>query len=454
MVLTKTYPDGSTPTIAIIGAGFAGLLTAIQLQRKLNLTSYTVFELQPDLGGTWLTSTYPACQADVPAHLYSFSFAPNYEFPDKFSQRSDVLTYIQSTAKTYNIYDKIRFQTKVSAIHWEEKCKKWTLHWINTSTNEEGDFEADFVFHGTGVLRVPSIPEEYSGFKGAMWHSANWDHSVDLSDKRVGVIGISESGVQVVSGIGRNVKSLEVYGRTPPYIKPRLNIAYNNVWLCLFYYVPFFYQIYRTFLYILEDATIFIYKRLTWRSVFHRMLYYAITWLYRFTSLVFRPDLRKKMTPKYEIGNRRIVLSDEFYPIIKLPHVSLHSSPIVSINGNTLETEDGSKQELDVLILATGYQRTGNFPNKFWFGRGGVEIVKHWDGDPRAYNAHHSLICLFEAQVEYAIQVLSFMMERNIGTLEVTQEALNGYDEYIDRKMKEMIFTNTSTPNYINSKAQ
>ncbi|KAF9170102.1 hypothetical protein BGX21_004665, partial [Mortierella sp. AD011] len=461
MGLTKTYPDGSTPTIAIIGAGLSGLCAAIQLQRELQLTTYTMFELQSDLGGTWLTSTYPGCQSDAPIHLYSYSFAPNYNFSKKFAPQSEILAYLRATAITYNIYDKIQFRTRVSNVRWDESHNKWILHWIQVDTGEEGNYEADVVFHATGVLRVPNIPKEFDAFKGDKWHSAKWNHSVDLTGKRVGVVGTSASGIQVTSAIGKIVHSLDVYGRTPSYITPQLNVTYNRVWRFLFQYVPFFFTIYWTLLYIYVDTTILLYRKMAWYSAFHRVVVYFVTWFYRFQHFPFNSELRQKLTPKYELASRRIVLSDHFFSTLKMPHTSLHQSPIISINGNTIETSDGTKRELDILILATGFDSSSSFPDGYWIGRGGIEIKKHWNGCPTVYygiwvplapnffliwgpnssTAHHAMTRVFEIQVMHAIRAISYMMEQNLVYMEVKQEVAEEFTNTIDQRMERSIFT-------------
>jgi cation diffusion facilitator CzcD-associated flavoprotein CzcO len=153
--------------------------------------TYKVFELESDIGGTWLNNTYPGCQSDAPIHLYSYSFAPNYDFSKKYVSQAEILAYLKATAMTYNIYDKIQFQTRVVSMQWHEGRHKWILHWVKSNTDENGVYEADVVIHAAGVLRLPSIPKEFEAFEGHKWHSARWDHSVDLTGLRVGVVGTS-----------------------------------------------------------------------------------------------------------------------------------------------------------------------------------------------------------------------------------------------------------------------
>ncbi|KAF9936719.1 hypothetical protein BGZ65_002098 [Modicella reniformis] len=461
MGFAKSFKDGTTPSIAIIGAGLSGICAAIQLQRQLQLTTYKVFELEADVGGTWFRNTYPGCQSDAPAHLYSYSFAPNYDFSKKFVPQSEVLAYLRATAKTYNIYDKILLQTRVSSMQWNEGRKKWILHWVKSATGEEGDHEADVVIHGAGMLRYPKVPKEFDAFKGDMWHSARWNHSVDLTGKRVGVVGTSASGIQIVSTIADRVESLEVYGRSPVYVTPQLNITYNRVWQFLFRHVYFIYTLYRTFWYYYVDSTILLYHKLAWFSAFHRAVVYFVTWLHRFLQLPFDNDLRRKVTPDYELATRRIVLSDKFFPTLKKPNVTLHRDPIVTISGGTIETKSGSKCELDILVLATGFDWISNFPVGYWIGRGGTDIATNWGESPTTYYGtcvpkapnffliwgpnvgivHHALTSLIELQVMYAIRAISHMLEKDIATMEIKQEAVEKFLETLDRRIQRTIFT-------------
>jgi cation diffusion facilitator CzcD-associated flavoprotein CzcO len=157
----------------------------------LQLTSYKIFEQESDLGGTWLLNSYPGCACDNLSHLYSLSFAPNYNWSRKYAPQAEILDYLQSTARAYNVYDKVRFNTKIKRMRWSDERKKWALEWVHLLSGEEGVYEADVVVHGTGLFNIPQTPPEFEAFRGVKWHSARWRHDVDLTDKRVGVVGIN-----------------------------------------------------------------------------------------------------------------------------------------------------------------------------------------------------------------------------------------------------------------------
>ncbi|KAG0259539.1 hypothetical protein DFQ27_004012, partial [Actinomortierella ambigua] len=189
MGLTKTYSDGSTPVVAIIGAGFAGMCAAIRLQTELNLHTYQVFELEADIGGTWLSNTYPGCACDVTAHTYVFSFAPNYDWSQRYSPQSEIWAYQRRVAQQFDLYPKIKFQTEVTKIVWDHATQKWVLDYVHLPTGDKHVFVADLVFMGQGPLRIPQIPKQFEAFEGPKWHSAQWNHEYDLTGKRVAVVG-------------------------------------------------------------------------------------------------------------------------------------------------------------------------------------------------------------------------------------------------------------------------
>ncbi|KAF9417652.1 hypothetical protein BGZ94_009913 [Podila epigama] len=474
MGFTKTFSDGSTPKVAIIGAGISGICAAIQLQRQLQLTTYTIFELESNIGGTWANNIYPGAGLDAPAYLYSYSFAPNYDWSKTYVQQDEVLAYFRSIAKVYNIYDKVRFNTRVTSMSWHDERKKWILHWVNTSLGQEGDYEADVVLHGAGVLRLPNVPNEFKSFKGEMWHSARWNHAVDLKGKRVGVVGTSASGIQVIPAIADKVETLDVYGRSPAYITPMLNRSYGPAWRFCCRYLPFFCALYTSLLYYSMDLNIHLYHKLAWNSVLHRIFVYFVTWLHRFTQLPNEPTLRRKLTPQYELASRRIVLSNTYYPTLKRDNVTLHQDAIVSVKDKTIETKDGSFRELDVLVLATGFDWISNFPPGYFMGRGGIDIAVNWGENvttyfgtcvPNAPNffliwgpnggiAHHSLTSIIEVQVMYTIRALSYMMENDLATMEVKQEAAEDFLATLDKRMEKMMFTTTVMPKYLNSQGK
>jgi len=169
----------------------SGLCAAIQLQRQLNLTSYQIFEMEADIGGTWYNNTYPGCACDNLSHLYHYSFAPNCEWTKRYVSQEEIHEYLRSTARTYNIYDKISFNKRIIQMRWDQEHSKWELQWEDLMSRDRGTFVADVVFYGAGAFAKPKIPKEFEAFTGPKWHSARWRTAADVAGKTVGIVGTS-----------------------------------------------------------------------------------------------------------------------------------------------------------------------------------------------------------------------------------------------------------------------
>ncbi|KAF9285347.1 hypothetical protein BGZ68_003950 [Mortierella alpina] len=452
MVLSKTYKDRSTPTIAVIGAGLSGICVGIQLQRMLQLTTYKIFEVEPDIGGTWLRNDYPGCACDNLSHLYNYSFAPNYDWSRKYVSQKEILEYLRSTARMYNLYDKIQFRSKVSRMQWNEDRQKWVLNWSNLATGDEAVVEVDVVIHATGHLRIPRIPQEFAQFTGELWHSARWRWDVDLTDKRVGVVGSGASATQIVPGIVDKVKNLHVYGRSASYIMPQFDAQYSNFWKTLFRHLPLFHRTYVTVWHYLLDSLFLVYRR-TWPATFHRALFYLIAWWHRRRQTP-NTKLRQKVVPTRLLGAKRTVLSNTYFPALSKPNVEYHSDDIIKVEGNKVTTADGQSQELDVLVLATGFDTAANYPVGQWIGRDGIDIAESWTPSPRTYCGvctpgapnffmalgpmsgafHQPFTSLLEHQVMFMIKSLSLMMGHEYSTLEITTRATTEFVNLFDKK--------------------
>ncbi|KAF9932956.1 hypothetical protein FBU30_006942 [Linnemannia zychae] len=317
-------------------------------------------------------------------------------------------------------------------MEWKEERKKWALQWVDLQTDKEGIYEADIVVHGTGLFNIPNIPQEFDAFTGIKWHSARWRNDVDLSNKRVGVIGV--------------------------------NARYSVTWKFLFSKVPFFYALYVTFWYYALDSTFLVYFRMTWYSAIHRAIVYFTAWWQRYRQ-IRDPILRAKLTPNRVVGSRRAVLSNTFYPTLTRDHVEYHREEITDVSGNKITTADGETRELDILIMATGFAIPKNFPPGYWVGKGGVDITDTWAPIARTYfgvctpgapnffmawgpmsgSFHQSITSVIEAQVMFMIKTLSTMMENDYASMEITEKATKNY---VDMAMKRFALSaaNVTTP--------
>ncbi|KAG4079484.1 hypothetical protein HA402_005181 [Bradysia odoriphaga] len=240
---TKSWSNGM-PEIGIIGGGMSGLCAAVRLQQKLAITSFTIFEKNADVGGVWLTHTYPGCEVDIPGHFYSYSFEPNSNWSVNYPPQHEILEYLRSVTGKHRIYDHIKFQHEVKTMTWNDDLKKWILEYAEvdaSSIGAESDLKTqmfDIVIMAMGGLRIPCIPNELKGFTGPTMHTAEWNHEIELKNKKVAVIGSGASAIQVIPNIVNDVQTLHCYQRKAAYVIPRTQFSFPNFVKKFFFYIP------------------------------------------------------------------------------------------------------------------------------------------------------------------------------------------------------------------------
>ncbi|KAK3809908.1 MAG: monooxygenase [Linnemannia elongata] len=472
MGLTKTFKDGTTPVVCIIGSGFSGMCAAIRLQTQLNLKTYTIFELEPELGGTWWSNTYPGCACDVKSINYQFSFEPNYEWSKTYAGQQEIWEYQRRVAKKYNLYEKIRFRTEVTHAEWYEDLQQWVLDWTNHNTGEIGQTNADVVFSGMGPLRVPQIPKQFEAFEGPKWHTAQWNHDYDLAGKRVAVVGSGASSIQVVPAIVDKVKKLEFYQRSATYIVPRRNATNSALWKFLFKYIPFIHFLYYKLTYWSNEFIIRVFST-KWQHALTRRVAMLLAWSYRFYQIRDK-QLRIKLTPNYILGCRRIVVSSDYYPALARKNVRVHTATIKDVKGQTLMLSDGSRQEVDALVLATGFHVQDILAEGFVIGKDKCDLFKVWGQDPKTYYGitsaetpnmffllgpntglgHNSVLFMIETACEYAIMAISHMMNKNLSSIQATPKACKDFVEEVEEKMKDMVWSSNCKSWYQNEQGK
>ncbi|KAF9093920.1 hypothetical protein BGX29_009740, partial [Mortierella sp. GBA35] len=472
MGLTKTYKDGTKPTVCIIGAGFSGMCAAIRLQTQLDIKSYTIFELEPELGGTWWSNTYPGCACDTESINYQFSFEPNYEWSKAYAGHQEIWEYQRRVAKKYNLYEKIRFRTEVTRTEWHEDSQQWVVDWLNHNSGEVGQMRADFIFSGTGLLRLPRIPKQFNDFEGPKWHTAQWNHDFDLTNKRVAIIGSGTSAVQIVPAIVDKVKKLELYQRSANYVLPQHNPAISAFWKFLFKYIPFVHFLFFKLTYWSTEGT---YRRFStkWQHIITRRWTMLIAWYFRLRQIRDK-ELRRKLTPTFKLGCRRLAYSSTYYPALTKKNVSVHTASITGIKGQTLILSDGTRQEVDALVLATGFRVQEFVREGFIIGKNGCDLAKEWANGPMTYYGiasaqtpnmffllgpntalgHHSVLFIIETACDYAIKAISYMMEKNLSSIQATDKACKDFVDEVEEKMKGMVWSTGCSSWYQNEEGK
>ncbi|KAI9257355.1 monooxygenase [Phascolomyces articulosus] len=428
------------PTVAVIGTGFTGICAAIKVKQELGIDA-ELFEIAKDVGGTWEANTYPGLECDIPSHVYSFSFEPNPNWTRHFSPQAEIHTYLRNIAKKYDLYKNTRFETEMIRAEWNEKENNWLLEWRNVSNHQEiGSGSFDFVFAGLGPFRVPKYPQgvPIDNFDGPVVHTARWDHSIDFTNKKVAVIGSGATAVQLIPALRKLTHHLYSYQRTPAWVIKRNQFNYSRITKFLFRWVPLYMWVYRLYLFFRVDLS------------YIKIGYYN-TWIGRFLrnltaksmasrlQRVGRSDLIPKLIPDFPLGCKRITKSEVYLEALAEKNVTLIRSGIKSIQGRTLVDNDGNEAEVDVLVLATGYdvqQFTGNFDV---YGRNNTRLVEQWmKYAPRTYKTvamhgfpnlflamgpsagltHHSAVVMIEIQIDYAIKCMKHLGRNGLAAIE------------------------------------
>ncbi len=364
------------PSITIIGAGFGGLGTAVQL-RQAGYRDITILEKADGVGGVWRENTYPNAACDVPSSLYSWSFAPNPDWPHRYSRQDEILAYIERTAREQGVLDLVRTGVEVASAAYDETGACWHLE---TTTGEKID--TDVLVTAVGQLSRPSIPElpGLGSFAGPAFHSAEWDHSVDLRGQRIAVLGTGASAIQFVPGIAPEAAQVTVFQRSAPYVAPKPDREYTRTHSKLFARYP---------------RTQAFGRGLTWRITeqFNKALIEGtplkkmveLGWRAQLHAQVRDPELRKKLLPDYEFGCKRVLFSNDWYSTLAKPNVEVVTEPVVEVLPEGVRSGDGTVHEVDVIIYGTGFAATEFLAPMQITGANGADLQALWKGGARAF---------------------------------------------------------------------
>lgn len=420
-------------SIIIVGAGFAGLGMAMRLKQE-GMDDFVILERAEDVGGAWRDNTYPGVACDVPSHLYSFSYMPKPDWSRVFSPGEEIWDYLRECAQKSGLVPHIHFGSELQSADWDASSRRWTV------TTPHGKWSSQYLITATGVLadaHLPNIPG-VDGFTGAAFHSARWDHSVSLEGKRVGVVGSGASAIQIVPELAKTAGELVVFQRSAPYIVPRPDRAYEEGEKRSFERLPETMDALRSEIFWSGE---YMYAQ---RRAVPTMLAEARTMaLDHLADQIPDTDLREKLTPDYEIGCKRVLIANTYYPAFTMDHVTLETSALSTVNGGKAVASSGNEYELDALIFATGFEAPEPPVAHRIHGRDGVKLVDQWDQGMQAYDStavpgfpnmfmvlgpntglgHHTMVFMIEAQVDYILGALDHAKENNFDVLEARPEA-------------------------------
>lgn len=460
-------PD-SDFSVVVIGAGMSGILAAHRLRQAE--VPFVVIEKDADVGGTWLENTYPGCRVDNPNHNYSYSFAQRHDWPFHFSTQGVLHEYFSDCADAFAIRDRIRFETEVLSAEWSDADRRWTVR-TRDAQGRETAIEADAVISAVGQLNRPSYPkiEGIDAFEGTTFHSARWDHSVDLAGKRVAVIGTGASAVQFVPEIAPVVGTLGLFQRTPPWLGPTPDyheaVSAGQCWL--YANIPSYSEWNRFWIFWRMGDAVIEAMRVddTWdRSLgsvngMNEFLRVMLTG-YLQSEFADRPDLLPHVVPTYPPGAKRLLRDDGVWArALKRDNVSLITESIVRITPKGIETVDGTEHLADVIIYGTGFEASKFLTPMRVTGRGGIDLHEHWAGDARAYLGitvpqFPNLFCLYgpntnivingsiiyfsECGVRYILSCLKLLLEGDHRALDVRADVHDEFNRRVDEENRAM----------------
>ena len=436
--------------IAIIGSGFGGLGMAIQLLKR-GIDDFVVLERARAIGGTWRDNSYPGCACDVESHLYSFSFALNPDWSRSFSSQPEILDYLRRCAERFGVMPHLRFGHDVRSMRWEDDAQRWRIE------SSAGVTTASVVVMATGPLSDPIVPElpGIARFEGRTFHSAQWDHACDLAGKRVAVIGTGASAVQFIPEIQKVVATLDVYQRTPPWILPRPDRDHTAEQRDRFRRHPLLQRLHRARIYLQHELFVFPFRRPRLMERGQRM---ALRHLKR---AITDPELRAKLTPRYTMGCKRILLTNDYLPALTRPNVEVITAGVREVRERSIVDGDGVERDVDAIIYATGFRPTDPPLAATTVGREGRTLSEAWEGSPKAYMGttvagfpnffmllgpntglgHSSVVYMIEAQIEHVLKVLRHMERRGLSAIEPREEAQRAFVARVDGRMRGTVWT-------------
>ena len=456
MASTPKRAEPSAPAtphvrVAVIGSGFGGLGAGVRL-RRAGITDFVILERAGSVGGTWRDNSYPGCACDVPSHLYSFSFAPNPQWPRSFSGQPDIRAYLEKVTDTFGLRPHLRFDAEVTEARWESEETRWRV------TTTAGEWTADAVVAAAGPLADPQIPDlpGLDAFPGKVFHSSRWDHDYDLAGKRVAMVGTGASAAQIIPNIQPKVGRLTVFQRTPAWVLPRRDREITGAEKWLHDRLPATGLLRRGALFALRELQVDAFVRRP--GALRLVQKYAERHL---AAGVADPALRARLTPDYRIGCKRILLSNTYYPALAAANTEVVSAGLAEVRGSTLVAADGSEHEVDAIVFGTGFHVTDMPIGARVFGVGGRSLAEEWKGGMEALRGstvhgfpnlffvigpntglgNSSMILMIESQLNYLVDALTTLRSVGATAMQPTARAQRQWNLELQHRMSRTVWS-------------
>ncbi|AWK70589.1 cyclohexanone monooxygenase [Rhodococcus oxybenzonivorans] len=435
--------------VLVIGAGFGGLGTAMQL-KQAGIDDFVVLDRASEVGGTWQVNTYPGAQCDIPSILYSFSFAPNPNWTRLYPLQPEIHDYLRACAEDFGIVPHLRLNCEVRDATWDDAAQVWHV------TTDQGSWEARILVGAMGPFSEPAVPDlpGLDSFEGTVFHSAAWNHEHDLSGDRVAVVGTGASAVQIIPRIQPIAGSLTVFQRTPTWILPHPDQPMTGWPRTLFERIPLVQRLARTGLDLVQEAMVpgFVYRPALLKGL-------ASLGRAHLKRQIRDPELRRKLTPTYAFGCKRPTFSNAYYPALAQPNAAVVTEGIREVRPNGIVTVDGTLHELDTIVMGTGFRLTDNPAFDVVRGRDGRTLAEAWDGNARAYLGttisgfpnffmllgpnsvtYTSQVVTIEAQVKYILSALQQMEAQGMASIDVRPEVQQAFVDDVDERLQKSVW--------------
>jgi len=464
---TDTVPEHVR--VAIIGAGFGGLGVGVRLRQE-RISDFVILERAASVGGTWRDNTYPGCACDIPSHLYSFSFAPNPGWTHSFSRQPEIWDYLEEITDRHGLRGHLRLGAEVTEARWDAGLARWRLRIARTGAADspagpdphtdraaETGLTADVLISAAGPLSEPRLPDVpgLADFPGEVFHSARWDHAARLDGKRVAVVGTGASAIQIVPEIQPTAARLVLFQRTPAWVLPRRDRVITGPEKWVYRHLPPAQRLARLGNYLTrEPAFAAFVARPGMLKAAQRIAQRHLA------KSVPDPVLRAKLTPRYVMGCKRILLSSDFYPALTRPNVEVVGAGLARVAGRTVIAGDGTARDVDAIILATGFRAVDMPIAGRITGADGVTLAQAWGGDMRALRGttvpgfpnlclvigpntglgHSSMIHIIESQLRYILDYLATLDRTGAAALDARRGAQERWRAGIERRMASSVW--------------
>lgn len=436
--------------VAIIGAGFGGLGMAIALKER-GQHSLVILEKAAELGGCWRDNTYPGAACDVPSHLYSFSFEKKLDWSRRFAPQGEILDYLRHCAERYALHPHLRFNTGVHEARFDEEHGLWRLE------TEGGTVTARVLITATGQLNRPAYPQVpgRDTFAGPAFHSARWDHDVDLAGKTVAIVGTGASAIQFVPEVAKRARRTLLFQRSAAYVLPKPDRAYRPLEKKLSQALPLIQQLDRGKIYLQNESRV-----LGFTALQGAMRHYRRGFMRYLEHCIDDPQLRAALTPDYPMGCKRILLSNDYFQAIQRHRVAVFTGGVQEISASGLKDAQGQHHDADVLIYGTGFQATDFLAPMTIRGRANRDLNQAWRDGAEAYLGitvhgfpnlfmlygpntnlgHSSIIYMLESQIAYVLSALDALERDGHRSLEVREQVQSDFNQRLQTRIRATVW--------------